>query len=127
MKYSDILDRVQAIAKADENGAKIALKATLETLAERILGNEASHLAAQLPEEIGTFLRGHEGENGQHFDIEEFYQRTAQKANVKPAIAATYVRAVFITLQEAVTPGEFADVKVNLSEDYSELFAPAAA
>ncbi|MGF1513352.1 MAG: DUF2267 domain-containing protein [Elainellaceae cyanobacterium] len=127
MKYNDILERVQTVAQIDQPGAQKALEATLKTLAERILGNEASHLAAQLPDEVGTYLKGHEGENGQPFNIDEFYQRVAQKEGVDGATAAAHVRAVFIVLQEAVTPGEFSDVKVNLSDDYQALFAPASA
>lgn len=125
MQYNDILERVQTLAQVDRPGALKALEATLKTLAERILGNEASHLAAQLPDEIGTYLKGHKGENGQHFDLNTFYQRVAQKEGVDGPTAAAHARAVFVVLQEAVTPGEFSDVKVNLSDDYQELFTPA--
>ncbi|HBE35815.1 MAG TPA: DUF2267 domain-containing protein, partial [Cyanobacteria bacterium UBA11368] len=38
-------------------------------------------------------------------------------------VAAMHVRAVFTVLQQAVTPGEFADVRANFSPDYEELFA----
>lgn len=35
-----------------------AIRATLETLAERITAGEAENLAAQLPSELGVILRG---------------------------------------------------------------------
>ncbi|MGL5880968.1 MAG: DUF2267 domain-containing protein [Xenococcaceae cyanobacterium] len=34
-----------------------------------------------------------------------------------------HVRAVFSVLQQAVSPGEFADVRANFSPDYADIFA----
>lgn len=124
MKYDEFIRNVQGIAQLNSRQeAEQATQATLETVAERIVGNEASQLAAQLPEELARCLRGHEGENGHHFSLQEFYQRVSQKSGVEPVAAAVQARAVFIVLNEAVTPGEFADVQANFSDDYSELFA----
>lgn len=124
MKYDEFIQHVQSLAQLDSRqAAEQATRATLETVAERIVGNEASQLAAQLPEQLGQYLRGHEGENGYFFSLQEFYQRVSQKAGVEPVDAAVQSRAVFTVLNQAVTPGEFADVKANFSEDYSELFA----
>lgn len=124
MKYDEFIKHVQSVAQLDSRQtAEQATRATLETIAERIVGNEASQLAAQLPAELGQYLRGHEGENGQHFSLQEFYQRVSQKAGVEPVAAAVQTRAVFTVLNQAVTAGEFADVKANFSDDYSELFA----
>jgi uncharacterized protein (DUF2267 family) len=54
---------------------------------------------------------------------QEFYQQVSQKAGVEPVVATVQARAVFIVLNQAITLGKFADVKVNFSDDYSELFA----
>lgn len=124
MKYDEFIKHVQSVAQLESRQvAEQATRATLETIAERIVGNEASQLAAQLPKEFGQYLRGHEGENGHPFSLEEFYQRVSQKAGVEITAAAAQARAVFAVLNQAVTPGEFADVKANFSPDYSELFA----
>jgi len=124
MKYDEFIKNVQGLAQLDSRqAAEQATRATLETVAERIVGNEASQLAAQLPQELGQYLQGHAGENGDRFPLQEFYQRVSQKAGVEPVAAAMQARAVFIVLNEAVTPSEFADVKANFSDDYSELFA----
>jgi len=126
MKYDEFIKHVQSVAQLDSRqAAEQATRATLETIAERIVGDEASQLAAQLPAELGQSLRGHEGENGNFFSLQEFYRRVSQKAGVEPVAAAMQVRAVFTVLNQAVTPGEFADVKANFSDDYSELFAAA--
>lgn len=124
MKYDEFIKHVQTVAQLNSREeAERATRATLETIKERIVGDEAKDLAAQLPPELGDFLRGREGEDGQHFSLEEFIGRVSEKEGVEPTTAALHVRAVFAVLQSAVTPGEFADVRANFSEDYSELFA----
>ena len=124
MKYDEFIKHVQSMAQLQSREeAERATSATLETLKERIVGDEASQLAAQLPKDIGKYLLGREGEFGQHFSLEEFYQRVSAKEGVEVDASAMHVRAVFAVLQAAVTPGEFDDVRVNLSEDYEELFA----
>jgi uncharacterized protein (DUF2267 family) len=124
MKYDEFIKHVQSVAQlGSRQAAEQATRATLATIAERIVGDEASQLAAQLPQELGQCLRGHEGENGHPFSLQEFYQRVSQKAGVEIGVAAVQARAVFTVLNQAVTPGEFADVKANFSDDYSELFS----
>lgn len=123
VKYNEFIKHVQTLGQLNSpDEAERATRATLETIKERIVGNEASQLASQLPKELGDSLRGREGENGQHFPLEEFYQRVTEKEGVEPTTAAIHARAVFIVLQSAVTPGEFADLRANFSPDYEELF-----
>lgn len=51
MKFDDFTEKVQHKAKQTTTGEAIAaIRATLETLAERTAGDEAENLAAQLPE-----------------------------------------------------------------------------
>lgn len=122
MKHDEFIKHVQSVAQLNSREeAERATHATLETLKERIVGNEASQLAAQLPKELGQYLRGREGEDGQYFRLEEFIQRVSEKEGVEPTAAANHVRAVFSVLQQAVTPGEFADVRANLSDDYEDV------
>ena len=124
MKRDEFLKHVQSVAQLDSREeAERVTRATFEVLAERIVGDEAKDLASQLPQELGQYLRGREGENGQAFSLKEFYQRVADKEGVEPNVAAMHVRAVFTVLQQAVSPGEFADVRANFSPDYEELFA----
>lgn len=76
MKYDEFIKHVQSLTQTDSReDAEKATQITLETLKERIVGDEASQLAAQLPEKIAKHLRGREGQGGGHFKIEEFYQR----------------------------------------------------
>lgn len=123
MKHDEFIKHVQSVASLNSREeAERATRATLETIRERIVGDEASQLAAQLPKEFGQYLHGREGENGDTFGFQEFIERVGQKEGVEPTIAATHAKAVFIVLASAVTPGEFADVRANFSADYNDLF-----
>jgi len=124
VKYDQFIKHVQEEAQLNSReDAERATRATLETIKERIVGNEASQLAAQLPKELAQYLHGREGEDGQYFKIDEFCQRVSAKEGVEQIVAVAHAKAVFAVLQQAVTPGEFADVRSNFSEDYEELFA----
>lgn len=126
MKHDEFIKHVQSVAQLNSREeAERATRATLETLKERLVGDEAKDLAAQLPQQLGQYLRGREGQNGQHFTLEEFIQRVSEQEGVDATAAKSYIRAVFSVLQQAVTPGEFDDVRVNLSDDYAEVLATA--
>jgi uncharacterized protein (DUF2267 family) len=124
VKYDEFIKHVQSFAQLDSREeAERATRATLEVLREPLVGDEASQLAAQLPKELGHYLRGREGQNGQHFPLEDFIRQVSDQEGVEPTAAAMHVRAVFAVLQQAVTPGEYADVQANFSDDYKDLFA----
>ena len=123
MKCDEFIKHVQSIAQFDSRDeVESAIRATLETLRERLVGDEAKDLASQLPSEFGQYLRGREGENGQPFSLKEFYQRVSEKESVDPVTAATHAPAVFSVLNVAVEPGEMQDAIANLSSDYKDLF-----
>ncbi len=108
--------------------AQKAIRATLQTLKERLAGNEPSNLAAQLPPEIATFVEGEGGREA--FSLEEFYGRVARKESVGDEEAIKHARAVATVLQTAVTAvtgGELDDVRSQLGEGYGELFGQLGA
>ncbi|MEM6753017.1 MAG: DUF2267 domain-containing protein [Cyanobacteria bacterium P01_C01_bin.38] len=124
MKYDEFIKKVQSVAQIDSREkTEAAISATLETVKERIVGDEAKDLAAQLPEEIAKYLRGREGENGQHFKVEEFIERVSKKEGVQPNDAVMHIRAILTVLQSAVSPGEFTSFKHNFSDDYADVFS----
>jgi uncharacterized protein (DUF2267 family) len=61
---------------------------------------------------------------GEPFSLEDFYQRVSNREGVDTPSAAMHARAVFVTINSAVTSGEYEDIKSNLPEEYKELFAP---
>lgn len=121
MQLHDFLGQVQSRARMpDMDEALRATRATFETLAERLGGNEPQQLAAQLPEELGRFLEVH-GES-QRFDSDEFLKRVSQREHADLPVSVYHTRVVLEVLREAVSPGEIEDVIGQLPEDYKRLF-----
>jgi Uncharacterized conserved protein (DUF2267) len=81
MNDEQFIAEVKNLAELDaDEDARKAIAATLETLKERLAGEESSDLAAQLPPEIAPYVEGVGG--GESFSVEEFYERVAQKEGV---------------------------------------------
>jgi uncharacterized protein (DUF2267 family) len=126
MKGDRFIAEVRNLAELGDNEeAEKAIRATLETLKERLAGNEPSNLAAQLPPEIAPYVDGEGGRES--FSVDEFYDRVAQKAGVDHNEAVTHARVVATVLQTAVTGGEIDDVRSQLGNDYEELFGQPGA
>ena len=100
--------------------AERATRATLETLGERLAGGEAGNLAAQLPREIGEYLR-HDGEKFERLELEQFYERVREREGSELPDAVHHAKTVMGVLREAVSPGEFADIEQQLPEEYRQL------
>ncbi|BAZ68332.1 MAG: DUF2267 domain-containing protein [Pelatocladus maniniholoensis HA4357-MV3] len=127
MKYDEFITHVQSVAQLDtREETERATRATLETIKERIVGDEAKDLASQLPKELAECLHGREGQNGGSFSLQDFISRVSKKEGVEPTVAVMHIRSVFTVLLDAVTPGEFADFQSNFSDDYAELFPTAS-
>ena len=105
--------------------AERAVRATLETLRERLAGNEPNNLADQLPPEIADPLRGEGGRDG--FSLAEFYRRVADKECVEETEAIRHARAVATVVEEAVTTGGMDHVRDQLNPEYTELFGQPGA
>jgi uncharacterized protein (DUF2267 family) len=126
LNYDEFVGQVQYHARLASGGDAVrAIRATLETLADRLSGGEADDLAAQLPREIGEYLRREALEDlyqGEGFGLNDFYQRVAEREKVPFLDAAFHARAVIEVVQEAVSPGEIDDVRAQLPKDYAPLF-----
>ena len=123
MKSDEFIARVRELAKVQTNEeAERAIRATFETLRERLAGNEPNNLADQLPPEIADPLRGEGGRDA--FSLAEFYRRVAGKEGIEESEAIRHARVVATVLQTAVTTGELDDVRDQLKPEYEELFGP---
>jgi len=122
MKGEQFIAEVKNLAELDSNeDAQKTVRATLETLRERLAGNEPADLAAQLPQEIAPFVEGAGGREA--FSVQEFYERVAHKEGTKKSEEAVkHARAVATVVQTAVTGGALEDVRSQLGNDYEELF-----
>jgi uncharacterized protein (DUF2267 family) len=121
MQYDQFVGQVQHRARLASSGEAVrAIRATLETLGERLFGGEAENLASQLPMEIGRFLL--ERRQSERFDLNEFFRRVAIREGVDYPEAVFHARAVLDVLDEAVSPGLIQKVCAQLPDDYDRLF-----
>ncbi|MDE3083756.1 MAG: DUF2267 domain-containing protein [Verrucomicrobiota bacterium] len=103
--------------------ALTATRATLETLSERIEANEASDLAAQLPREIGHYLKENPVAGSERFSFDEFCRRIAVREHRDLSDAVFHARCVVGVLKEAVASGEISDVRAQLPDEFDPLFS----
>lgn len=123
MQYDEFITHVQSLAQSNSRDeAQRATCATLETIKERISGEEAQELAHELPPEFSKCLQGREGEPDESFNLQDFIMRVSQKENIEPTTTAIHVRAVFAVLQNAINPEAFAKLHKHFSHDYEEMF-----
>lgn len=108
-----------------DDEAEAAIRATFETLAERIVGDETRHLAAQVPTELADGLDPRGREEGEAFPLEEFVSRVAERAGAGEADGMRLAQAVFDVTADAVTSGEMDDVAAQLPADYEPLLESA--
>jgi uncharacterized protein (DUF2267 family) len=121
MQYNDFIGKVQQRCRlGTTNDAVRATRVTLEVLGERLFGNEKGHLASQLPSEIGHYLR--EVQQSEKFDLDEFYGRVSRREGVGLPEAAHHARSVLSVVREAVSPGQWENVRHLFPEDYARLF-----
>lgn len=121
MKRDEFVKRVTEIGELESRDqAERAIRATFETLKERLAGNEPDDLAAQLPNDLAAPLQGEGGR--EDFALAEFYRRVAEREGIEETEAIRHARAVALVLQEAVTTGEIDDIRDQLKDEYAELF-----
>jgi uncharacterized protein (DUF2267 family) len=119
VQYDEVVGRARL---ASQGEAVAAIRSTLETLAERLSGREAEHLAAQLPSELAVFAQTPAAGSGESFDLDEFFQRVSARENVRLPEAVHHARVVAEVLQEAISPGEIEDVRAQLPDEFDRLF-----
>lgn len=103
--------------------AKRATRATLQTLAERLEGDEPRRLAEQLSTGIGDYLGEERAGSGESFSLEEFFERVAKKEGQSVDVPrSTYHARVVIEALGVATHGEIEDVHEQLPPEYDPLF-----
>lgn len=118
MRYEEFTGKVQARAELESRqAAEQAVRATLETIAERVPDGVADHLAAQLPHEAAESLRRvvvvHESSphqraecrvSGERFELPVFAGRVAWRDETSEEEALRRAVAVLEVLDAAVAP-----------------------
>lgn len=127
MQYDQFVGQVQHRARLASSGESVrAIRAVLETLAERLSGGEPKDLASQLPQEIGVYLTPELQGGGERFSLREFYSRVSLREGVDFPKAVHHTRSVMQVVREAVSNAEIEDVKSQLPEEYEALFQPGS-
>jgi uncharacterized protein (DUF2267 family) len=119
MDTDQILDSVELVAGVDRDGARLAVDATLLTLAERVGRAAAAELARGLPGELEAALTAGP-DAGEPFDAEEFALRTAARARVDRGRGRALATAVLATLREDLAGIQ--ELRDRLPADYRPLF-----
>ena len=122
---SEFVEAVANRAGLDEEAAKRATEAVLETLGERLAHGEVEDLAHELAPELRNALeRGDGATRGKAvgLSVEEFENRVAERERVQPPEAREHIAAVFATLREALSEKEFEDMVAELPQSYSARF-----
>jgi uncharacterized protein (DUF2267 family) len=117
------LRRVADHAGTDEQTARRAAEAVLETLAERIAAGEVDDIAAYLSAELRAPLeRGKAASGGKatRMSLDEFVGRVADREDVPWEQALEHARAVLTTLREALPSDELSDLLDELPSSYQE-------
>ncbi|WP_262285286.1 DUF2267 domain-containing protein [Micromonospora sp. MA102] len=123
MRFPRFVEAVSRRAELPTGQAATISRAVLQTLAERITATESADLAAQLPDEVGSYLVA-PGEGGTTGGAVAFLYRVAERAGVDPAVAEVGARAVLATLRETVTVGEFQDLVAQLPNGFDAMVDP---
>ena len=122
MKYDEFVDRVaQRAGISDRAEAERTAVVVLQELCDRITGDEAWDLLAQLPAQLKQAVIISPA--ALPLPADEFVDRVASALDVPFDEAKERVRAVFATLREAVSWGELEDVLAQLEPDYADLLA----
>jgi uncharacterized protein (DUF2267 family) len=123
MQYDRFVGHVQHRAQLASNGEAVhAIRATLQTLAERLTPEEAKDLSAQLAQEIGVFLHREPGTGVERLSLDDFFHRVSEREGKGLGTAVYHARVVIEVLGEAVSPGEMRDVLAQLPPEFNALF-----
>jgi uncharacterized protein (DUF2267 family) len=117
--YESFVASVEREAHTSREEAERAIEATLHTLAERLTGGEARHVAAELPPRAAEWLR--DGKKAEPFGLAEFLHRVAEREGVSEEIAEEHAKAVFAALGRALAEKELHDMISELPKDFREL------
>jgi uncharacterized protein (DUF2267 family) len=127
MKQEAFVGQVQNRAHlASQGAALLAIRATLVTLAERVGKEEAENLAAELPQEIGAYLREADIDSPERFNAREFNLRVCRRDGADMSDAGNRVRVVLGVLRELVSSGEANHLMAILPPDIERLFWAAS-
>ncbi len=124
--YKAFIKELCAIGNMDEELAECAAVSVLCGLEQRVMGEEAADLEAQLPSklrELVTRCAFHEGKPRTKFGRDDFFQMVADDLKKNVDEVEPIVRAVLTTVRAQVSEGEAEDFGNMLPPDLRSLWA----
>ncbi|MEU9560074.1 DUF2267 domain-containing protein [Streptomyces fumanus] len=122
MRADEFLARVRDRGEYhSQEEAEQVTEAVLWVLASRIVPEEATDLAEQLPAPLDDALRLERG-RPEPFDREEFLRRVAEQTGARPRTAEWDTGAVLSTVAETVSAGQVGHLLDQLPSDWADLF-----
>ncbi len=123
--YKAFLGNLAVIGSMNEEEAERAAVSVLCVLEQRLFGEEAAHLEAQLPGKLQDLLvrcERHLGKPASKFGREGFIKMVSEDLGVDELEAERKIRAVFSAVRDQVSEGEIEDVIGQLPADLRELW-----
>lgn len=126
--YKAFLRNLMAMGAMNEEEAERAAVSVLCVLEQRLIGEEAAHLEAQLPGKLQDLLmrcERHVGRPPSKFGRDDFIRMVCEDLEVEAFQAEKQIRAVFAAVREQVSEGEIEDVIGQLPADLRDLWQRA--
>jgi len=122
MNHDEFVGQVQHRAHLASRGdAETIIRATFETLGERLQPQAAAHVAAQLPPELGRHL---ENRAFEHLSVHDFNERVAGREHADIEKASFHARCVLDTMREAISPGAVRKLRQQMPQEFQPLLRP---
>ncbi len=121
MNYDRFIGLVKSRARLFSEGEAVnAVRATLETLSERLAGEQAQHLASLLPQEIAYFV----SPQAVPLDLglDEFFNRVAIREGSDLPQAVYDARAVMSVVSDTMPAEDIRDMRSRLPAEFGLLF-----
>lgn len=123
--FKAFLKNLMVIGSMNEEEAERAAVSVLCALEQRLFGEEAAHLEAQLPGKLQDLLlrcERHMGKPAHKFGREGFIKMVSEDLGLEAFEAEKRIRAVFSAVREQVSEGEIEDVIGQLPADLRDLW-----
>ena len=119
VQYQQLLRPVQESLDGDEDAAQRAVRATLQTLGERIGKDEALHLVPSLPPEVAPWLFTDGPAQG--FDPADFVSRVARREDTPFEVAERHTAVVMTALGQALDDEAYRHLTARLPRTFAPL------
>ena len=117
MDFDEFTGTVQHRLEFPGTGETVrAIRATLQTLGQRLPAGNAEDLAASLPMEIKWYMTGAVEEHGQRFDWQRFLDRVSEIEGTDRADAAHHARVIVDLVATQVPDSDFRQLRDALPE-----------